>query len=198
MNDIAPILTPDRSRELLQALGEQLAARKASYELVVIGGSALQARGLVDRPTRDVDVVARIDAGRLVTAEPLPAPLVEARDRVARDFSLPERWLNADPSDLLRLGLPDGFMERAVTHAYGPALVVHFASRADQVHFKFYATVDQGPGRHEADLRVLEPTSDELVSAARWTRQHDPSPAHLELLRAALAAFGVEDADLGA
>jgi hypothetical protein len=110
MNDIAPILTPDRSRELLQALGEQLAARKASYELVVIGGSALQARGLVDRPTRDVDVVARIDAGRLVTAEPLPAPLVEARDRVARDFSLPERWLNADPSDLLRLGLPDGFM----------------------------------------------------------------------------------------
>jgi hypothetical protein len=41
----------ERAHELPSALGEQLAVGNEDYELVVIGGSALQALGLVDRPT---------------------------------------------------------------------------------------------------------------------------------------------------
>lgn len=102
-------------------------------------------------------------------------------------------------SALLPLGQPEGFEERLATREYGPALTVSSASRLDQIHLKLYATVDAGgPGKHEQDLRALEPTRDELVAAARWSRTHDPSEGYHEMLRDALAFFGVEDADLGA
>jgi hypothetical protein len=68
----------------------------------------------------------------------------------------------------------------------------------DQIHFKLYALVDQGPGKHETDLRALKPTSEELVQAARWTRTHDPSEGFEHALRSALGYLGVEDVDLDA
>jgi hypothetical protein len=59
------------------------------------------------------------------------------------------------------------------------------------------AMVDQGTGKHEADLKALKPTPGELLAAARWTRTHDPSAGHRELLANALAYLGVTDVDLG-
>ncbi len=58
--------------------------------------------------------------------------------------------------------------------------------------------VDQGGGRHEADLRALHPTRDELIAAARWTMTQDPSPGYRLVLKEALGVLGVEDVDLGA
>lgn len=179
---------------LFAALGEQLAAQGASIELVVIGGSALLAIGLISRPTRDVDIVALLQAGQLHDPRPLPEPLIAARDRVARDFGLPTGWLNVGPASLLDFGLPDGFVERLEIRSYGPALRVHFASRFDQIHFKLYAMADGTAGKHEADLRDLNPSRDELIAAARWTQTHDPSEPFREELLKALAALGVDDA----
>lgn len=156
------------------------------------------ALGLIERATRDVDVVALLRDGELVDPRPLPAPLVEAGDRVRSDFGLAADWLNAAPSSLLDFGLPDGFASRLERRDYGPALVVWLASRLDQIHLKLYALVDQGPGKHEADLRALEPSRDELMQAARWTITHDPSEAFRTELLAALRHLGVEDADLDA
>ena len=187
-----------RTHELLMALGEQLAAQGAHAELVVIGGSALLAVGLSTRPTRDVDVVALLADRELIDPRPFPAELIVARDRVARDFGLPENWLNPGPADLLDFGLPEGLVERLEGHDYGASLAVHFASRFDQIHFKLYAMVDQGAGKHEADLRALKPTQAELLAAARWTRAHDPSEGFREQLLATLAHLGVEDVDLDA
>jgi hypothetical protein len=179
---------------LFAALGEQLAAQGASIELVVIGGSALLAIGLISRPTRDVDIVALLQAGQLHDPRPLPEPVIAARDRVARDFGLPTGWLNVGPASLLDFGLPDGFVERLEIRSYGPALRVHFASRFDQIHFKLYAMADGTAGKHEADLRDLNPSRDELIAAARWTQTHDPSEPFREELLKALAALGVDDA----
>lgn len=142
------ILNASRTDELLRALAEQLAAAGESYELAVIGGSALLALGLIDRPTRDV--VALREAGVLTKAKPLPPGLVAAGARVARDFGLPPDWLNAEPADLMDFGLPAGFLDRAETRTFGQALTVHFASRVDQIHLKPYALVDQGPGQARA------------------------------------------------
>jgi hypothetical protein len=174
----------------LEALGSHI-------EIVVIGGSALTALGLVRRATRDVDLLAIADNGELRLAEPLPQPLLTARSAVAADFGLAENWLNAGPTDLLKCGLPEGFMSRVVTRTYGTALVVHFASRLDQIHFKLFAMVDQGGGRHEADLRALSPTPEELAAAARWSMTQDPSPGYRSVLVDALRVLGVDDADLG-
>jgi hypothetical protein len=187
-----------QTHELLAALGEQLAARDARVDLVVIGGSALLALGLTSRATRDVDVVGLLAAGSVVDPRPLPKPLLEGVARVARDFALPSDWLNAAPASLLDIGLPEGLVERLERRDYGPSLSVHFASRIDQIHFKLYAMVDQGAGKHEADLRALQPTADELLRAARWTRTHDPSLGFRQELVAVLAHFGVEDAALNA
>lgn len=183
---------------LLAALNEQLAAVGGRHELVIIGGSALLALEIVSRPTQDVDVLALRSGDDLLSAEPLPSDLVAAAHRVSDDFRVPSGWLNAGPTGLLDLGLPHGFVDRLVQRRYGEALTVYIASRLDQIHFKLYATVDQGPGRHEADLRALEPTDTELIAAARWTRTQDPSPGFRDVLVGTLASFGLEDVDLGA
>lgn len=125
---------------------------------------------------------------------PFPHSLEVARDRVARDFHLPTSWLNDGPAALLDFGLPEGFLGRAERRDYGSALTVWHASRFDQIHFKLYAAVDQGPGKHESDLRALAPTDDELILAARWSRSHDPSDGYLQQLTLALAAMGVSGA----
>lgn len=79
-------ITPQRADALLSALGEQIAGRSERYELVVIGGSALLALGLVERTTKDVDIVALRSGEDLEGAEPLPEGLCIARDLVAREF----------------------------------------------------------------------------------------------------------------
>lgn len=190
-------ITGETLDALLGALGEQLAALGSHIEMVVIGGSALTALGLVPRATRDVDLLAIAGNGELRLAEPLPEALLSARAAVARDFDLDENWLNAGPTDLIKWGLPNGFMTRVVTRPYGPALVVHFAGRIDQIHFKLFAMVDQGGGRHETDLRALGPTAAELIAAARWSITQDPSPGYRVVLVEALRYLGVDDADLG-
>lgn len=182
---------------LLRALGEQLKLADAHFDLVIIGGSALLAHKFIDRATRDVDVVAiRNSAGILESAEPLPEALRIARDRVARDFGISEDWLNAGPTSLLDLGLPEGFEDRVTAVAINPWLTVHLASRLDLIHFKLYALADLGPGKHDQDLRSLNPTAGELVLAARWTQTHDPSPGFASLLDAALNLLGMPDESL--
>lgn len=93
--------------------------------------------------------------------------------------------------------MPEGFVERLERRDYGDSLTVYFAACYDQMHFKLYALVDQGPGKHEDDLRALSPTEAELLAAARWTRSHDPSEGYERVLREVLAHLGVKDADLG-
>lgn len=194
MSDIASKNVADR---ILAALGEQLAAVGERYELVVIGGSGLLALGIIERSTRDVDLLALRSGDKLDSADPLPKKLATARDRIARDFSLPVDWLNPGPTDLLTLGLPEGFIDRLERRDYGEGLTVYFASRHDQIHFKLYALVDQGPGKHEDDLQALSPTEEELLAAARWSRSHDPSEGHAQMLRDVLTHLGVDDVDLG-
>lgn len=180
----------------LRALAETLEARHLRYELVAVGGSSLLLLGLLDRPTRDLDVVAVVDGGEYVRANPLPQALIEAVRDVGEVLGIGSEWLNSAPTALLDFGLPDGFAGRATKRDFG-ALVLHLASRRDQIFLKLYAAVDQGPtSKHVGDLRALVPTTDELRAAAAWTRTHDPSQAFHDELRGALRSFGVDDDEL--
>ena len=64
-------------------------------------------------------------------------------------------------------------MERVITRQYGQKLIVHFLGHYDQIHFKLYAAVDQGAGKHLDDLIALSPSAEELEQAARWSMTHD-------------------------
>ena len=55
---------------------------------------------------------------------------------MASDLGLDANWLNDDPADLLKYGLPEGFKERLQTKIYGQELTVHYISRVDQIHFE--------------------------------------------------------------
>ena len=200
MAEDATNITRERVDELLAELAERLAALGARYDIVVVGGAALLALGVVVRTTRDIDIVAFDDGAGLTPADPLPELLEQARDTVARDLVVAPNWLNGAASDIARFGLPEGFMSRVETRSYGRSLVVHFASRFDLIHFKLHAFIDRSDihGRHGRDLQALESTPEELIAAGRWTMTHDPSPGYREMLEKGLAYLGVDHADLDA
>jgi hypothetical protein len=189
------VITPEKLHELLDALGDQLAFAGYPTHIVVIGGSGLAGIGAITRATRDIDIVALHRDGQLVSAEPLPDPVIAAARIVARDFRLAPGWLNSAPTSLLDAadGLPAGFANRMITRAFGSALTVSFASRIDQVHLKLYAAADRGEARDFDDLHALAPTADELRSAASWARSHNMPGPFDEDIRRTLRTFGVED-----
>jgi len=185
--------------EALAALGALLEARGVAYGLVVVGGASLLLRGVIDRPTKDVDVLGtRSPSGAVDPLTALPAPLAAAVADVGLAYGLAPDWLNLGPASLLDLGLPEGFAARLEARRFG-ALVVWVADRFDLACLKLYAATDHWPAkdRHLADLVALAPTADELHTAAAWARSHDPSPAFAQNLAAVLRDLGVEDPDVG-
>lgn len=179
--------------EALVLLGQLLAERSQSFEVVAIGGGGLLLIGVIDRPTKDLDLVALVEDNTLIPAtKPLPTALAEAASDVARALGLSDDWINGGPTSMLRFGLPDGFRDRLEHRVYG-GLRIALASRFDQIHFKLHAAADDRPGgKHHIDLKKLKPTHDELIIAARWTRTHDPSEGFATILAGVLKAFGVE------
>jgi len=178
----------------LQSLAIRLAENHAEpVELVVCGGSALILSGLIQRTTRDVDVVALIRHGVLCAPAPLPADLKRAIREVAEDLNLPDDWLNNGPSrdegGLFQMGLPEGFANRLKHTTYGDRLSVHVIDRIDQIYFKLYAAVDRG-GYHITDLLALHPTAEEIMQAAHWAMTHDVSDGFVMVLRRLLRSIG--------
>jgi hypothetical protein len=171
--------------------------RSPMFSIVVCGGTALNALHLVQRTTKDVDIVALLDSyGNLADPAPLPNELLQAAKEVADTLNLQKDWLNNGPSrddgGLFRLGLPEGFKERLTKGYHGPKLTVFYISRLDQIHFKLYAAVDQFGSYHAADLKQLDPTDDELLKAARWSMTHDPSEGFKMAMKMFLEKFGYE------
>lgn len=184
---------------ILKALGEQLEGLlDKPVELLVCGGSALNILGLVQRTTEDVDILAyvrRDEKGKvsITRADPLTPELTEAAKKVARNFNLPERWLNPGPASSVDLGLPGGLIQRVMTRKFGKKLIVHFLGRYDQIHFKLYAAVDQGSGKHLDDLLALKPASGEIEQAACWSMTHDVSEGFKQSLKGLLNYLGFKD-----
>jgi len=192
-----PPLTPVTLDRALSLLGELLGVRQhPPQHFVVGGGSSLVALGLVSRTmTQDVDILARIEADRLVTPRPLPEWLRAAADEVSQRLDLPPDWLNDQVADetFFHCGLPEGLQQRLTTRSYGPCLQISFIGRRDQIFLKLHAAVDRDGGRHLQDLLELQPSAPELLAAARWTCTQDASPAFRLLLGEMLQRLGYED-----
>jgi hypothetical protein len=175
--------------EALTILGQLLADRGHNYEIAAIGGGGLLLLGLMERPTRDLDLVALVRDHELISANPLPPPLARAIDDVGAALELGNEWLNIGPASLLSQGLPVGFMSRLQPRYYR-GLTVHLASRLDQIYFKLYASVDLGPeSKHVTDLLALKPSPAELEQAKQWCLSHDTSDAFRTELNKALQYF---------
>ena len=177
----------------LHLLNEQLILRDSpAIEIVVCGGSALIATGLVPRTTQDIDVIALKKGEVLFDSEPLPDYLIEAADQVGRIMSLPADWLNNGPASQFNMGLPPGFQERLITVEAGSKLTVHYIGRLDQIFFNTYASADRG-GYHVTDLKALEPSIEELTAAARWCMTQDVSETFRNILLDMFNKLGWQD-----
>lgn len=187
-------LTSQTLEQALLALSAFLEDAEApSEELVVVGGSALLALGLVSRATRDVDILADVDPVKgLVDPRPISDALKAAAKMVAEELLLPADWLNTGPADQVQAGLPEGFVARLIRREYGSKLTIYFPDRMDLIHLKLFATVDQGAGRHSKDLIILKPTNEEMIRAAQWVLTQDVSEVFPAIVRATLKALGYE------
>jgi hypothetical protein len=178
---------------ILVALDSQiLAVGGDAISLVVCGGTALAALGLVLRTTKDVDVLGTLEKGEILKMGRFPGWLNEAASRVAADFDLPADWLNLGPESQLDTGLPQGLPDRLAKKKYGKRLTIFFVSRIDQIHFKLYASLDRG-GYHVQDLFKLAPTSAELLAASRWVLTQDVSAGFKTILVSFLRRHGYEE-----
>ena len=188
----------ERIGKALKLLDGRLALNQSGhFSLVVCGGAALNAMHLIQRTTKDVDIVALMESNnQLVDPAPLPEELLIAAKEVADTLNLPQDWLNNGPSSgeggLFRLGLPDGLKGRLVRNYQGEKLTVYFVSRLDQIHFKLYAAVDQFGSYHASDLKQLSPSDDELLQAIQWATTHDPSEGFKIATKLFLREFGYE------
>ena len=184
-------------RALKLLAGKLGLAQTETVRLVVCGGAALIAMNLRRRTTKDMDVVALLNAAHEpVSPDPLPDFLLKAADQVARDLGLFEGWLNNGPSrgegGLFQMGMPEGFAGRLTERRYGPRLTVYFIARFDQIHFRLYAAADQRDGTHLNDLEALRSMAAELEAAARWAMTHDVSDGFKMVLKELLTQLGYE------
>jgi hypothetical protein len=164
--------------EALAAVGELLRASGEKVSIVVVGGATMNLLGFVHRSTNDVDVIARVhrDARgelHLQQAEPFPEGLQHAIRTVARDFDLPENWMNAEVGAQWGYGLPPWILDEITWRTYGN-LDVGLVGRRTLIALKLFAAVDSGAGGvHMQDLLALEPTDAELEEAGRWVVTQD-------------------------
>ncbi len=180
----------DRLEEALRLLSEFLGEQTPKECLIISGGAALTIDGVVSRTTKDVDVVALLDERSIVDARPLPSVIKNASLLVAQTLGLNEDWLNDGPASQINFGFPDGFADRLEPRRYGDHLKVYFIGRLDQIHFKLFASVDQGPGKHTQDLLALRPTSEEMVTAGQWVKGQDASELFQKLLKETMEGLG--------
>ena len=190
---MSPIST-ESLENALSALAAFLDEEKAEPEhLVLIGGAAMLALGFVSRTTRDVDIMAGVDARiGLVDPRPMSDALQSAAAKVARELDLEPQWLNTGPADQVQEGLPKGFLSRLTRRDYGPHLIIYFPARYDLIHLKFFAAADQGEGRHTRDLAALQPSDEELLAAARWVLTQDAGDVFPTLVKNTLRETGHE------
>lgn len=174
--------------------------------LLVCGGAALNVLGIVQRGTRDVDVICVVvDQGgdvHFVEGDRLPFDLPSLIDDVARDLGLPmedhqgnplpedQKWLNLGPHRLLQFGLPDGIEKRLIRKLYNTCLTACFIGREDQIPLKLYAClISPREAVHTQDLYKIDPTEQEMREAVTWLMARKITERHRKKLREVLWDF---------
>jgi hypothetical protein len=192
------IESAENINEILGRLNRKMAyAELAPLHVVVCGGAALVAIGLVARATQDVDIVAILRANQMdveiLEDKGLPAGVESLVAEIGIELGIRKDWLNFEASPLIEFGFPQDMTTRLIKKAYGVCLTVYFISRFDQVHFKMFAAMDPKDGtRHLSDLLDLNPRENEITSAVAWLLGRKTSPEFKSALRQVLERIGYE------
>ena len=152
-------------RPTIEAFDRHLLGLGLRFEGVVIGGSALGLMGVIQRPTRDFDILM----------PEVPPAIASA----ARDFAKAQRqagvdlqddWLNNGPMQLGDV-LPVGWRERVHRIFEGQVLVLSTLGRPDLLKSKLFALCDRGTDL--PDVIALAPSAEELAKCMPWLEMQD-------------------------
>jgi hypothetical protein len=165
--------------DTIQRFDAFLAARNGTLDAVVVGGSALVLLGVIDRPTKDVDVMH----------PHLPQSVADAARAFAaaerqRGSALADDWLNNGPQSLATI-LPGGWQERVQPAFSGQSLNLTTLGRADFLKTKLFALCDRGTDI--LDCVALAPSATELDEALQWVSEQDAYPLWPQHVRVTLA-----------
>lgn len=172
------MIDPAATHPLLRELNDALAIEGAEpVDWIICGGTALGLLGLVQRPTRDVDVISGWNSATLqiIQIDCFPPAVERAIVRAAEAH--PElqssgiSWVNLGPKGLLDFGLPPGCTGRLTPRIIGTHLTLRLPDRRDLIAFKLFAAADASHGRqavHKSDLQALAPNEEELRFAIDW------------------------------
>src|SRR5688572_8140587 len=141
------MLVPSNMDAVLRRLDEELTKLGEKRTLVVCGGSALIVMNVIDRRTRDIDVIA----------PPIDDGLEKIAKALAKEFGLAENWLNDWPAPLAR-DLTKGWQSRTVAIFNGKALELRALGREDLLATKLYAFCDREDDFD--DVVKLKPTKE--------------------------------------
>ena len=155
-------------RDTINAFDNFLHERGLTLEAVVVGGTALALLGVIDRHTRDVDVLHPDLSGDVVDA----ARAFAAEQREA-GYVLADDWLNNGPSQLRQV-LPDGWQGRLRPLYSGEALTLRVPGRPDLLKSKLFSLCDRGTDL--LDCVALAPTEVEIDEARGWLAEQDAHP----------------------
>lgn len=152
----------------IEAFDDWLAERGIPFEGIVVGGAALALLGVIERQTRDFDMLA----------PELSSDIAEQAERFAEHMrgqgvELGDDWLNNGPIQLIDI-LPAGWRERLRHLFQGNALSLSTLGRPDLLKTKLFALCDRGTDL--ADCIALTPTASEIEEAEQWVTEQDANP----------------------
>jgi Nucleotidyltransferase of unknown function (DUF6036) len=147
-------------QDIIPAFDLFLQKRQIEFSAIAIGGAALSILQIIDRGTRDLDLLASV----------IPDEVAFAARDFARLHALAENWLNNGPSSLEK-DLPPHWRKDIQPLYQGQNLKLWTLSRIDLIRTKFWAMCDRM--RDLDDLIAIAPTLEELEIAVKWVKPLD-------------------------
>jgi hypothetical protein len=157
------MLEPENTEPVLIRLDEELTKVGEKRSLIICGGGALIVMKVIERRTRDVDVIA----------PEVDLLLKKLAAQVGKEFGLSDNWLNNGPASLVS-DLSAGWQKRTVPVFAGKALELRALGRPDLLATKLYAFCDREDDLD--DVLKLRPTNEELEALFPWVLERDGSP----------------------
>lgn len=153
--------------EILKSFDKFLTQKGLKFEGIVIGGAALILIHVINRATRDVDILS----------PHIPDEIKKASSEFAireSGFSLnPDEWFNNGPYSLKR-DLPEGWELRTEKILKGKSLTLYTLGRMDILRSKLYAACDREIDFD--DCLALAPSNKELDICYEWVLKGDANP----------------------
>ncbi|NPV59161.1 MAG: hypothetical protein HPY75_05800 [Actinobacteria bacterium] len=184
-----------KAEAMLEALGSVLEDQDMEpLDIVVCGAMVLLMRGMVRRPTRDIDGLGFVEEsdGELVLRKPvLSAKLSEAIERVGNLYGEGRHWLSMAATVLHDdTSLPPGIIMESDARRFGDRLTVRLCSRRHMVFLKLWGALNRGEP-DIGDLIEMEVSEQEAYEAAAWCLEQDREA--LPKLKSVLEVIGHGD-----